>query len=58
MCVFTPTHSQRRDSRRYDDSQMILCGTFFTCDNLLFGEDEAEFHFIILAILQHRQLSC
>lgn len=45
------------DSLRFYDSQMILGSTFFTCNNLLFHKDEAEFHFIILGILQQMQLS-
>lgn len=44
------------DSLCYYDSQMILCCTFFTCNNLLLHKDEAEFHFRILAIFQQNYL--
>lgn len=54
QCMLTPTHTQRCVTQRYYDSQMILYCTFFTCNNLLFHKDEAEFHFRISAIFQQR----
>lgn len=59
VSVYADAHSLPApcDSLHYHDSQMILCNTFFTCDNLLFWKDEAEFHFLSLAILQPGRLS-
>lgn len=58
ISVYVHTHPlpAQRDSLRYYDSQMVLCRTFFTCNNLLFRRGKAEFHLIILAIVEQRQL--
>lgn len=58
ISVYVDAHSLPAlcDSLRYYDSQMILCSTFFTCNNLLFHKDEAKLHFRILATFQQNYL--
>lgn len=56
QCMLTPTHSQRCVTHCVTMTHKWFCCTFFTCTNLLFHKDEAEFHFRILAIFQQNYL--